>query len=589
MKPFTKQAALAVLFTLGRAAAELALPALMAGMMNRGMLTGDIRYIFTNGLWMLLTALGASACSAAGSFVSSRIGSGFARDLRSAVFSKAEAYSLHEFDQIGAASLINRTTNDIMQIQTTLIMAFRFVIYAPIMCAGGILMTSTRDSTVTAILIAAISALIIFMAVVSRFAMPMFQSIQKKLDCLNLVLRENLTGIRVVRAFNKLRYERGRFRDANQDLTDVSIRAQRLMAAMNPLMMLFINLTILIIVWFSSEKIIQGRLQPGDMVAFIQYAAQILFSFIMITMMFMMIPRAQASVERVNEALEVEPEILDPALPERAGEAAAGAGGVDGVDGVGGNLKGHVRFEHVSFYYPGAELPALKDISCTMAPGKTTAILGGTGSGKSALVNLILRFYDVGAGRILMDGTDIRHMTQERLRRRIGYVPQTAVLFSGTVSENIRVGKADASDEEITRALETAQALDFVSQLPGGCAALLSQGGVNLSGGQKQRLSIARALVRRPDIYIFDDSFSALDFKTDALLRAALKQETDGAAMIVVAQRVSSVMNADQIIVLDQGEIVGTGVHADLMKTCAIYQEIVSSQLPEEAQLYERS
>ncbi|MDR1205293.1 MAG: ABC transporter ATP-binding protein/permease [Peptococcaceae bacterium] len=586
LKPFTRLVALMVLLTLGRAMGELALPALMAGMMNQGMLKGDIGYILTNGLWMLLTALGAAACSIAGSFVSSRIGAGFARDLRSAVFSRVEDYSLHEFDQIGAASLINRTTNDMVQIQTTLVMAFRFVIYAPVMCVGGILMASVRgDSTVTAILVAAISALILFMVVISRFAMPMFQIIQKKLDHLNLVLRENLTGIRVIRAFNKLRYERDRFRNANRDLTDVSIRAQQLMAAMNPLMMLFINLTILVIVWFSSGKVVQDRLQIGDMVAFIQYATQILFSFIMITMMFMMIPRVQASAERINEVLDMTPEILDPsAAAEPARPAGTGAAGT----GTGPELKGRVEFDHVSFFYPGAELPALKDLSFTAEPGKTTAILGGTGAGKSTLVNLIPRFYDVSAGRILMDGTDIRQMTQDSLRKRVGFVPQTAVLFSGSVNGNIRLGKEDASEEEIRRALETAQALDFVSQLPDGFGSRLAQGGVNLSGGQRQRLSIARALVRKPDIYVFDDSFSALDFKTDALLRAALKQETQEAAVIIVAQRVSTIMNADQIIVLDQGEIVGAGVHRDLLQTCAIYHEIVASQLPEEEWLNER-
>ncbi|HWQ78733.1 MAG TPA: ABC transporter ATP-binding protein, partial [Anaerovoracaceae bacterium] len=555
-----------VVFISGQAMAELALPTLMSDVVNNGMMQGDTRYILTYGAYMLLVALASTACSITGSFFSARVALGLGKNLRNRIFTRVENYSLHEFDNFGTASLITRTTNDIVQVQTVLVMMLRFMIFSPIMCVGGIIMAVSRDKGLTVILLVVIPVLIIFIVTMAVSVMPAFKSIQKKLDRLNMVLRENLTGIRVIRAFNKLVHEHERFKDANGDLTDTSIKVNQTMAVMQPMMMLIMSLTSIAIVWFGGVRIAQGRMQIGDMMAFIQYAMQIMFSFIMVAIMFVMIPRAQASAERINEVLEMKPEIVDP---EEARLLTDGQ-------------KGHVKFDNVSFRYPGAEAPAIDHISFEAGPGEITAIIGGTGSGKSTLVNMIPRFYDVSEGSVLMDGVDVRELTQSALRSKIGFVPQTAVLFTGSVSDNIRYGNQAATDEEVRHAAEVAQAAGFISEMPEGFDTAIAQGGTNVSGGQKQRLSIARALVRKPEIYIFDDSFSALDFKTDALLRAALKKETGDSAVIIVAQRVSTVIDADRILVLDEGELAGMGRHRDLMKSCQVYREIVSSQLSEE-------
>ena len=482
------------------------------------------------------------------------------------VFTRVENYSLHEFDKLGTASLITRTTNDIVQIQNVLVMMLRFMIYSPIMCIGGIIMAVSRDRGLTVILLVVIPILVTFIGVLAYSVMPAFKTMQKKLDRLNMVLRENLTGIRVIRAFNKLTHEHERFKDANGDLTDTAIKVNQNMAVMQPMMMLIMNITSIAIVWFGGIRVAQSNMAIGDMMAFIQYAMQIMFSFIMVAVMFVMVPRAQASAERINEVLEMEPEINDP---EEAKLLTEG-------------IRGHVAFENVSFRYPGAEEPAISNISFETGPGEITAIIGGTGSGKSTLVNMIPRFYDVSEGRILVDGVNVSELTQNELRSKIGFVPQTAVLFTGSITDNIRYGNKEATDEEVSHAAEVAQATSFIADMPEGFDTAIAQGGTNVSGGQKQRLSIARALVRKPEIYIFDDSFSALDFKTDSLLRAALKKETGDSAVIIVAQRVSTVMDADRILVLDDGELVGTGRHRDLMKSCQVYREIVSSQLSEE-------
>jgi len=434
------------------------------------------------------------------------------------------------------------------------------------MCVGGIIMAVSKDRELTLVLLAAIPVLLGFMWALGRSVLPAFKSMQKKLDRLNMVLRENLTGIRVIRAFNKLPYEKERFRDANADLTDTSIRVNRTMAVMHPMLMLIMNLTTVAVVWFGGVRIATGEMQVGDMMAFIQYAMQIMFSFVMAAMMFVMIPRAQASAERINEVLEMEPEITDPVAPK---PLPAGSGG-------------RIKFENVSFRYPGAEEAALSGISFETGPGEITAVIGGTGSGKSTLVNLIMRFYDVTEGRILVDGVNVAELSQNCLRSRIGYAPQQTVLFTSSVSDNIRFGKREATDEEVRHAAGIAQAEEFIADMPEGFGTSVSQGGVNLSGGQKQRLSIARALVRKPEIYIFDDCFSALDFKTDARLRTALRKETGDSAVIIVAQRVSTVMDADRILVLDNGKLAGMGRHQDLMKSCQVYREIVASQFSEE-------
>ncbi|MEG1930514.1 MAG: ABC transporter ATP-binding protein [Anaerovorax sp.] len=571
LKPYVGWISLVLLFIFGQAIAELALPTLMSDMINNGMMQGDTAYIFTYGGYMLVVALISSACAIIGAFLSSKVAIGVGKDLRNRVFTRVENYSLHEFDKLGTASLITRTTNDIVQIQTVLVMMMRFMIYAPVMCIGGIIMAVSRDKGLTLILVVTIPILFTFMGSLSVLVMPAFQAMQKKLDRLNLVLRENLTGIRVIRAFNKLEHERVRFKDANGDLTNTAIKVNQTMALMQPGMMLLLNLTSVAITWFGGWRIAQGTMQIGDMMAFIQYAMQIMFSFVMVAMMFVMIPRAQASADRINEVLDMEPEVINPAVSKEYGE-----------------VKGKVEFQNVTFRYPGAEEPALENITFQVGAGETLAIIGGTGSGKSTLINLIPRFYDVSEGTVLVDGVSTSQVKQEALRDKIGFVPQSAILFSGTIYENIKYGNQNATDEEVRRAAEIAQATEFIAEMPNGFDTEIAQGGTNVSGGQKQRISIARALVKKPEIYIFDDSFSALDFKTDARLREALKDETKESAMIVVAQRVSSIMDADTILVLDDGKIVGAGKHKELLQTCQVYEEIVESQLSkEEIETYE--
>jgi ATP-binding cassette subfamily B multidrug efflux pump len=565
LKPYTWQLLGVVVFLFAQSMADLYLPTLMAEVVNNGMMKGDTSYIWKFGGYMLIVALGSGICAIVGSYLSSIIGMGFGRDTRNKVFSQVESYSLHEFDKIGTASLITRTTNDITQVQTLLVMGLRFMVSAPIMCIGGIIMAYSKDRGLTLILAVVLPLMLALIAVIAVLIVPLFKSMQAKLDKVNLVLRENLTGIRVIRAFNRLDRENERFEKANLDLTDTSIKVNKIMAGLQPIMMLVMNFTSIAIIWFGGIRISQNVMQLGDMMAFLQYAMQIMFSIIMVTILFIMVPRAQASAIRINEVLDTVPEIVDPQI----GKKTAGQ-------------RANVEFQNVIFSYPGAEEPAINDISFALHPGEVTAIIGGTGSGKTTLINLIPRFYDVDSGAVLVNGVDVRQMTQQDLRAKIGFVPQTPIIFSGTIAENIRYGKADATEGEILHAAEVAQASEFITTMNEGYDAQISQGGTNLSGGQKQRLSIARALVRKPEIYILDDSFSALDFKTDARLRNALSQETTSSTVIIVAQRVSTVMNADRIIVLDEGRIVGMGRHKELMNTSEIYREIVLSQLSEE-------
>ncbi|GAB6174213.1 ABC transporter ATP-binding protein [Paradesulfitobacterium aromaticivorans] len=545
--------------------AELYLPTLMADIVDTGIVKGDTPYILRVGALMLLVAGGSAVCIILSSFLSAKIATGFGKNLRSKVFSQVESYSLHEFDQIGTASLITRTTNDITQVQQVLIMIMRMMISAPMMAIGGIIMAVSKDATLSLVLVVVIPLLAAAIMLIATKSIPLFRTMQIKLDKLNLVLRENLTGIRVIRAFNRIDHEQKRFYEANDDLTGTAIKVNKLMAAMMPIMMLVMNFTTIAIVWFGGIRVDHGDMQVGDMMAFIQYAMQIMFSLIMVSMMFVMIPRAQASAVRINEVLDTVPEIKDATAVKRAD-----------------SRRGFVEFENVTFSYPGAEQPAISNISFQVSPGEVTAIIGGTGSGKSTLINLIPRFYDVDSGSILVDGVDVREIAQENLRAKIGFVPQKAVLFNGTIADNIRFGREGATDEEVKYAAETAQATEFITDMKDGFNSLIAQGGTNISGGQKQRLAIARALVRRPEIYVFDDTFSALDFKTDAKLRAALKMETKDSTVLIVAQRVSTVMDADRIIVMDEGRIAGIGKHRELLKTCEVYREIVSSQLSEE-------
>lgn len=545
---------------------ELYLPTLMADIVDTGIVKGDTGYIWKVGGFMLLVAAGGVVVSIWASSLSARISSGLGKIVRGKLFSQVEHFSLQEFDKIGTASLITRTTNDVTQVQQVLVMILRMMVMAPMMCIGGIIMAVSKDAQLSLVIIAIIPILVGTIFLIARKGIPLFRVMQTKLDKLNLVLRESLTGIRVIRSFNRVEYEQDRFAEANGDVTNTAIRANQIMAAMMPAMMLILNFSSIAIIWFGGLRIEGGGMEVGDLMAFIQYAMQIMFSLIMVSMMFVMVPRASASAVRINEVLDMVPEIKDAERTRQPSPAR----------------KGYIRFENVSFSYPGAEAPAVDGVSFEAGPGEVTAIIGGTGSGKSTLVSLIPRFYDLSGGKLYVDDVDVRELSQEELRSKIGFVPQKAVLFTGTVAENIRYGKETATDEEVQHAANVAQAADFISEMEKGYESVLAQGGKNVSGGQKQRLSIARALVRRPEIYIFDDSFSALDFKTDARLRAALKGETADATVLIVAQRVSTVMDADRIIVLEDGKIAGIGKHRELMDTCQVYQEIVYSQLSEE-------
>jgi ATP-binding cassette subfamily B protein len=565
LKPFTIPIAFILGLVAGQAIAELYLPYLFSDIVDKGVVKGDIPYILRVGGLMLLVTLVDAGFAVVTAWLSARVSMGFGRDLRKMVFSHVEGFSLHEFDIIGTPSLITRTTNDITQVQMFAMMFMRMIIMSPIMAVGGVIMAFQKDARLTWVLAVVIPVIAAVVILTATRAMPMFRAIQARIDRINLVLREGLSGVRVIRAFNRVEHETRRFDAANLDLTSMSIRVNKLMAFMMPMMMLLMNVTAVAIIWFGARRIDLGEMQVGSLMAFIQYAIQILFSLLMLSFLFIMFPRASASSVRINEVMALTPGIRD----------AAGARTAD-------EEHGHVEFRNVTFAYPGAEEPAIREISFNAKPGEVTAIIGGTGSGKSTLVNLVPRFYDVASGGILVDGVDIREMPQEALRGKLGFVSQKAVLFNDTIANNIRYGREDATDDEVARAAETAQALPFILAMPEGFQSVIAQGGMNLSGGQKQRIAIARALVRKPEIYIFDDTFSALDFKTDAQLRAALRRETSEATVIIVAQRVNTVMDADRIIVLDDGRVVGSGTHRELIRTCGIYREIVSSQLSEE-------
>ena len=576
LKPFKLAIAAVLILVFLQSMGDLYLPTLMSDIVDKGIVHGDRSFIWKIGGFMLLVAGGGALCSVIASFLSAKVAAGFGKNTRSQMFNHVENFTLHEFDKLGTASLITRTTNDITQVQTVLTMMLRMMVGAPMMMIGGIIMAVSEDAKLSLIFVVVIPVLVGAIFFIGMKGLPLFKAIQIKLDKLNLVLREHLTGIRVIRSFNRIGHENKRFSEANRDLTDTAIKVNKIMAGLMPLMMVVMNFSMIAILYFGGIRIGDGDLQVGSLMAFIQYAMQIMFSLIMVSMMFVLIPLASASARRINEVLDMKPEITDPTQSEL--QTTATATHKDGRD----EMRGFVEFDNVSFSYPGAEQPALSGISFNARPGEVTAIIGGTGSGKSTLLSLIPRFYDVNEGSVRVDGVDVRDMTQEELRNKVGYIPQKAVLFTGTISENIRYGKEDATEEEILHAAKVAQAFDFVSAMKEGFNSEIAQGGNNVSGGQKQRLSIARALVRKPEVYLFDDSFSALDFKTDAKLRAALKGETTEATVLIVAQRVSTVMDADRIIVIDDGEIVGIGNHRELLKNSEVYREIVSSQLSEE-------
>ncbi len=522
-------------------------------------------YIIFTGIKMLLVALGGVVAAIGVGYFASQTGAKLSRKLRRDVFSKVESFSSAEFDQFSTASLITRTTNDVQQVQMFVIMGIRMMCYAPIVGIGGILFAVNTSVSLSWIIALAVIIMIGLIGIVFSVALPKFKSLQKLLDRLNLVSRENLSGMMVIRAFGNEPYEEKRFDVANTNLKKTNLFVQRLMSSLMPVMMFIMNGVTLAIVWFGSKAIADSQLQIGDMMAFIQYAMQIIMAFLMIAMMFIMVPRASVSATRIREVLEVEPIITDKEAPKELEV-----------------VKGEVRFEDVSFRYHKAETDVLEHISFVAKPGQTTAFIGSTGSGKSTLINLIPRFYDVTDGSITIDGVDVRDFSQKDLRDLIGYVPQKGVLFTGDIDSNIRYGKEDASEEEINEAIKIAQAKEFVDSTEEKTALEIAQGGTNVSGGQKQRLAIARALVKKAPIYIFDDSFSALDFKTDAALRRALKDETKGATVLIVAQRVSTIMKAEQIIVLEEGKVVGKGTHKELLVSCPEYREIAESQLSKE-------
>ena len=526
----------------------------------------QIQYLMTSGLKMLAMALVIMLAAVSVTFLSSRVAAFLGRNLRNGVYRKVISFSGEELNHFSTASLITRSTNDIQQVQLVFAMIFRIVLYAPILGVGGVLKVLQTDVSMTWILGVAVVAILILVGFLFAVAMPKFKILQYRIDELNLVSREILTGLSVIRAFSREKHEEERFEEVNERLTKTNLFVNRCMTFMMPAMMLIMNGITVLIIYNGSHAVDNGTMQVGNMMAFMQYAMQIIMSFLMITMMSIMLPRASVSAKRINEIMETKVSIESPEtakIPEN-------------------NKKGEVRFEHVGFAYPGAEEETLSDNNFTAQKGETVAFIGSTGSGKSTLVNLIPRFFDVTSGKILVDGVDIREMGLHDLRERIGYVPQKGVLFSGTIDSNIRYGKEDATKEEVNRAAEIAQAQEFIGQKEKGMESEIAQGGTNVSGGQKQRLSIARAIAKNPEIYIFDDSFSALDYKTDVVLRRALKKETKDATTLIVAQRISTILHADKILVLDEGKIVGEGTHKELLKTCEVYQQIAMSQLSKE-------
>jgi len=565
LRPYWRRIVVVLALLLVQAIANLYLPTLNADIINNGVVTGDTAYILRTGGLMLGVTLVFVLAAVVAVYWGSKTAMAFGRDVRGALFRRVEGFSQAEVNHFGTPSLITRTTNDVQQVQMVVLMMLNVVISAPIMSIGGIVMALRLNVPLSAVILVAIPVMAVFIGLVLSRAIPLFMSMQKKIDRINQVTREMLSGVRVIRAFNRTRYEEERFDAANGDLTMTTLRVNRLFALMMPTLTAILNLSTVAIMWFGGIQVADRGMPIGDLTAFLTYIVQILLAVLMATIMFVMVPRAAASAARIQEVLETEPTVADPAEP------------VAGVPAL-----GRVEFQDVEFRYPGAEEPVLSGITFTASPGEVTAIVGSTGSGKTTLISLIPRFYDVTGGRVLVDGVDVRDMALQDLWSRIGLVPQKAFLFSGTVASNLRHGDDQATDEQLWRYLEIAQGREFVAEMPDELEAPVSQGGASVSGGQRQRLAIARALAKRAKIHIFDDSFSALDFATDARLRAALKRETADATVIIVAQRVGTIMHADRIIVLEDGAIAGMGTHEELMQTSETYREIVASQLGEE-------
>ena len=553
-------------FTYAMVMANLWLPDKMSEIVNNGIIKQDMPAIWHNGLAMILVTAAGGLCSIVIGFLAARIATGMAQKLRTELFERVESFALADFNKFSTASLITRSTNDIQQIQMTSILLLRLALMAPIMAIGGLQKAIHNAPNLSWIIALAVSVLLVVIAVLFVIAVPRFKKLQTLVDKLNLVTRENLVGLKVIRAFHNEKIEQKKFQQANTELNKMGLFLNRLMMLLDPIMTLVMNFSSVAIVWFGAHLISSGNLQIGNMMAFLEYAMQVIISFLLLSMVFIMVPRAAVSVKRVGEVLDTLPSIVDPQSPQQLPHDATGK----------------IEFKDVTFTYPDADLPVLSSINFTAEPGQTTAFIGSTGSGKSTLINLIPRFYDVSAGQILLDGVDIRQLKLEDLYDQIGYVPQKGVLFSGTIASNIKYGNAKASQKLVEKSAKIAQATEFISELKNGYKNDIAQGGSNVSGGQRQRLSIARAIAVEPNVYIFDDSFSALDFKTDAKLRSALAKETKHKTVLIVGQRINTIMNADKIIVLDEGKIVGQGTHQELMKNCQVYQEIAASQLSED-------
>ncbi|MFF6977349.1 ABC transporter ATP-binding protein [Streptomyces sp. NPDC008343] len=564
LRPYRKPIAWLVLLQFLQTCATLYLPTLNADIIDRGVVTGDTGYILSYGALMIGISLAQVVCNIGAVYYGARTAAALGRDVRAAVFDRVQSFSAREVGHFGAPSLITRTTNDVQQVQMLALMTFTLMVSAPIMCVGGIVLALGLDVPLSAVLVAVVPVLGISVTLIVRQLRPLFRSMQVRLDTVNRVLREQITGNRVIRAFVRDEYEQHRFRKANAELTDMAMGTGRLLALMFPIVMTVVNLSSIAVVWFGAHRIDSGGMQIGDLTAFLAYLMQIVMSVMMATFMFMMVPRAEVCAERIQEVLDTSSSVVPPVAPVR-------------------ELRrhGHLEIRGAGFRYPGAEEPVLKSIDLVALPGETTAVIGSTGSGKSTLLGLVPRLFDATDGRVLVDGEDVAAIDPQLLARTVGLVPQKPYLFAGTVATNLRYGNPDATDEELWQALEVAQAKEFVERLEGGLNAPVSQGGTNVSGGQRQRLAIARTLVQRPEIYLFDDSFSALDYATDAALRAALGRETAEATVVIVAQRVATIRDADRIVVLDEGQVVGTGRHHELMTDNETYREIVLSQLTE--------
>ncbi|MEU0665469.1 ABC transporter ATP-binding protein [Streptomyces lavendulocolor] len=564
LAPYQRPIALLVVLQLLQTCATLYLPTLNADIIDNGVVVGDTGYILTFGALMIAVSVVQVLCNIGAVYYGARTASALGRDVRAAVFDRVQSFSAREVGHFGAPSLITRTTNDVQQVQMLVLMAFTLMVSAPIMCVGGIVMALGQDVPLSGVLLAVVPVLGVAVSLIVRRMRPLFRTMQVRLDTVNRVLREQITGNRVIRAFVKDAYERERFERANTDLTGVSMATGRLMALMFPTVMTVVNVSSVAVVWFGAHRIDAGGMEIGALTAFLAYLMQIVMAVMMATFMFMMVPRAEVCAERIEEVLRTESSVVPPVAPVREL-----------------SRRGHLEVRGADFRYPGAEEPVLRGVDLVARPGETTAIIGSTGSGKSTLLGLVPRLFDVTGGEVLVDGVDVRELDPVLMARTVGLVPQKPYLFSGTVATNLRYGKPGATDEELWHALEVAQAADFVRELDGGLDAPVAQGGTNVSGGQRQRLAIARTLVQRPEIYLFDDSFSALDYTTDALLRAALAAETAEATVVIVAQRVSTIRDADRIVVLDEGRVVGTGRHHELMAGNETYREIVLSQLTE--------